>query len=63
MNSFYAEMKLLMPTICYRQRAARAAAATQKRECGTGWRVADVNSETQDATSVLMNRLFFGSYL
>lgn len=31
MNSFYTEMKLLMPTICYRQWAARQAAATQRR--------------------------------
>lgn len=30
MNSFYAEMKLIMPTICYRQLAARTAAATQR---------------------------------
>ena len=30
MNSFYAEMKLLMPTICYCQRAARTAVATQR---------------------------------
>lgn len=54
MNSFYAEMKLLMPTICYRQWAARRAAATQR---GTSWRVTDVNSGTHDATLAVMSIL------
>lgn len=57
MNSFYAEMKLLMPAICYRQLAARLEAPTQRGLAAPVGRVADV-SETHDATLLLMNGLF-----
>ncbi|MEQ2288293.1 hypothetical protein AMECASPLE_021226 [Ameca splendens] len=57
MNSFYAEMKLLMPAICYRQLAARLEAPTQRGLAAPVGRVADV-SETHNNTLLLMNSLF-----
>lgn len=57
MNSFYAEMTLLMPTICYRQLAARRASAATQR--GNAAAVRELQTSTVRHTQYWRISLFF----